>query len=199
MVDTACRSTILIAIGYKWPSVPRDEHIPWSFYANVYLHNPIGRNLIQNPNGKEKSGDGFAFEQPPAGSDQVPVEAENDSKLVENACFSTSYHSCSKEQVIDLSALGINSEVIKQCKPKIHIIDWYAGRFDCGCVYEYEAKNLIADNVFEFRTNINQWEGREWHKVEHCFKEYPDNVRFVKFYHGGTDRQFWAGHIMEQK
>ena len=36
----------------KWPSVPRDEHIPWSFYANVYLHNPIGRNLIQNPNGK---------------------------------------------------------------------------------------------------------------------------------------------------
>jgi hypothetical protein len=34
------------------------------------------------------------------------VEAENDSKLVENACFSTSYHSCSKEQVIDLSALG---------------------------------------------------------------------------------------------
>lgn len=38
----------------KWPSVPRDEHIPWSFYANVYLHNPIGRNLIQNPNGKEK-------------------------------------------------------------------------------------------------------------------------------------------------
>jgi hypothetical protein len=71
-----------------------------------------------------KGGDGFAFEQPPAGSDQVPVEAENDSKLVENACFSTSYHSCSKEQVIDLSALGINSEVIKQCKPKIHIIDW---------------------------------------------------------------------------
>ena len=31
-------------------------------------------------------------------------------------------------------------------------------------------------------------------QVEHCFKEYPDNVRFVKFYHGGTDRQFWAGH-----
>lgn len=145
----------------KWPSVPRNEHIPWSFYANIYLHNPIGRNLIRNPNGKgiyflfsalifhicnfemfilyfklvnpdklkhwkvlSKAGDGFAYEHPPAGSDSVPLEAENDSKLVENACFSTSYHSCSKEQIIDLSALGISPEVIKQCKPKIHIKDW---------------------------------------------------------------------------
>lgn len=45
----------------------------------------------------------------------------------------------------------------------------YAGRFDCGCVYECvfslldEAKNVIDD--FKFRTNINQWEGSEWHKV----------------------------------
>jgi len=71
-----------------------------------------------------KAGDGFAYEQPPAGSDEVPVEAENESKVVENACFATSYHSCSKEQIIDLSALKIHPEVIKQCKPKIHMTDW---------------------------------------------------------------------------
>jgi len=66
------------------------------------------------------------------------------------------------------------AEQIHVCKENciIIIITFrYAGRFDCGCVYECifslldEAKNLIADNVFEFRTNINQWEGREWHKV----------------------------------
>ncbi|EFX70375.1 hypothetical protein DAPPUDRAFT_300481 [Daphnia pulex] len=191
----------------KWPNVPRNKHIPWSFYASVYLDNPIGRNLILNPSGRDKlkhwivlskGGDGFAYESPPVGSNEVPVEAQNESKLVENACFATSYHSCSKEQIIDLSALRIPPEVIKQCKPKIHIKDWYAGRFDCGCVYECvfslldEAKNVIDE--FKFRATINQWEGREWHKVEHCFSEYPDNVRFIKFYHGGTDRQLWAGH-----
>jgi hypothetical protein len=36
----------------KWPNVPRNDDIPWSFYANVYLHNPFDRNLIQNPNGE---------------------------------------------------------------------------------------------------------------------------------------------------
>jgi F-box protein 6 len=36
----------------KWPNVPRNEHIPWSFYASVYLDNPIDRNLILNPNGR---------------------------------------------------------------------------------------------------------------------------------------------------
>jgi hypothetical protein len=29
-----------------------------------------------------------------------------------------------KEIGVEALALGINSEVIKQCKPKIHIIDW---------------------------------------------------------------------------
>ncbi|KZS17636.1 F-box only protein 2 [Daphnia magna] len=191
----------------KWPSLPRECNIPWSFYASVYIYDTVDRNLIRNPNGKyrlqhwivlSKAGDGFAFEQPPVGSDIVPLEAENDCKLVENACFATSYHSCSKEQIIDLSALGFFPDVLKQCKPNIYFKDWYAGRFDCGCVYECtfslldEAKNVIDD--FQFRTSINQWEGREWHKVEHCFKEYPESVRYVKFYHGGTDRQFWAGH-----
>jgi len=52
----------------------------------------------------------------------------------------------------------------------------YAGRFDCGCVYECvfslldKAKNVIDD--FKFRANINQWEGGKWHKVRislnHC-------------------------------
>jgi hypothetical protein len=70
------------------------------------------------------AGDRFAFEQPPIGSDEVPVEAENDNNQVKNACFATSYHSCSKEQIIDLSALGISPKVIKQCKPQIFFKDW---------------------------------------------------------------------------
>lgn len=26
------------------------------------------------------------------------------------------------------------------------------------------------------------------------FKNYGPGVRFIKFYHGGVDTQFWAGH-----
>lgn len=31
-------------------------------------------------------------------------------------------------------------------------------------------------------------------QVTHLFENYPDGVRFIKFYHGGMDNQFWAGH-----
>lgn len=36
----------------KWPTLPRKCNIPWSFYASVYVYDPIDRNLILNPNGK---------------------------------------------------------------------------------------------------------------------------------------------------
>lgn len=36
----------------KWPSLPRECNIPWSFYASVYIYDPVDRNLIRNPNGK---------------------------------------------------------------------------------------------------------------------------------------------------
>jgi hypothetical protein len=45
----------------------------------------------------------------------------------------------------------------------------YAGRFDCGCVYEMkcellnEKKEPLTD--FKCRKSVKQWEGRTWHKV----------------------------------
>ncbi len=35
----------------KWPNVPRDKNIPWSFYASVHFYAPIDRNIIKNHNG----------------------------------------------------------------------------------------------------------------------------------------------------
>lgn len=57
------------------------------------------------------------------GSDQVPEEAGNIADT-NNSCFSTSYHSCSKEQIIDLYKLGIPQEVMDKHKPHIFIQDW---------------------------------------------------------------------------
>jgi hypothetical protein len=31
-------------------------------------------------------------------------------------------------------------------------------------------------------------------QVSHVFHNYGPGVRFIKFYHGGIDTQFWAGH-----
>lgn len=138
-----------------WPNVPHTQIMPLRFYASIYLYQPLDRNLIQNPNGKGKhrfllvlskqlfeslndleklavwtvlseGGNGFAFEQPPVGADSVPKEADNIKE--ENSCFATSYHSCSKEQLIDLTALGVLPEVIKNFKPKISCQDWYKNK-----------------------------------------------------------------------
>jgi hypothetical protein len=47
----------------------------------------------------------------------------------------------------------------------------YAGRFDCGCVYEMKCELLnereepLTD--FKCRESIEQWEGGAWHKVRY--------------------------------
>lgn len=50
----------------------------------------------------------------------------------------------------------------------------YAGRYDCGCVYEcrFSLLNKKKEPLInhEFRQSIKQWEGREWHKVKVSFK-----------------------------
>ena len=69
---------------------------------------------------KSEGGDKFAFEQPPTSSDIVPAEAELENDL-ENACFATSFHSCSKQQVIELKLLP---QVIDEYKPYITFTDW---------------------------------------------------------------------------
>ncbi len=70
-----------------------------------------------------QGGYGFSFEQPPAGSDIVPQESEEENNI-DNFCFGTSYHSCSKEQIIDLTLLGIPSKVMDTYKPGIFVKDW---------------------------------------------------------------------------
>lgn len=30
--------------------------------------------------------------------------------------------------------------------------------------------------------------------MEKVIDDYPSGVRYIKFYHGGTDTQFWKGH-----
>lgn len=71
-----------------------------------------------------EAGNGFAFEEPPVGSDEVPHEATIHSNEFMNSCFATSYHSCSKSQTISLKSLGLPVEVLNKYKPEIRFTDW---------------------------------------------------------------------------
>lgn len=49
----------------------------------------------------------------------------------------------------------------------------YAGRFDCGCVYEFHFSLLDEKKLelegFRDRKKVAQGQGSEWHKVEALF------------------------------
>lgn len=143
----------VLAESKHWPNIPLTESMPCTFYISIYQHQPFERNLIKNPCGKgftpwwkffsssfliylpildsfqhwdilSNGGDEFAIEQPPSGSDKIPHEAnmEND---MDDSCFVSSYHSCSKEQIINLRQLGLTQEVMDEYKPCITFTDWY--------------------------------------------------------------------------
>lgn len=187
--------------GKVIPSFHLDS-LPANYYRAIYVSNPYGRNLLRNGHGDEKDmfahwqvtqnhGDGWRVEKTPAGADPLP--------LANQSCFATSYGVCSKEQVISLVKEGVVPEVLDIFKPAIEVSEWYAGRFDCGCMYRLivELLDVAKKPVATFDTGelvTPQWAGRQWQQVRHTFDDYPKGVRYVRFAHLGTDTQFWAGH-----
>ncbi|XP_066999154.2 F-box only protein 44 isoform X2 [Anabrus simplex] len=174
---------------------------PWIIYFWICKRNPFWRNLLKNHCGQDdqehwtiitSGGNGWQVEDPPTGADALPRE------LGYTSCFATSYHSCSKEQLIDLYSEGCPPYIMDNLQPCIEVSEWYTGRFDCGSIYELRVALLNAkeDEVADYsvRKTIKQWEGRQWKKVVHKFYNYGPGVRYIRFYHGGIDTQFWAGH-----
>ena len=66
----------------------------------------------------EPGKEAFAYEEPPVGCDDVPLEAR-----AINACFATSHGKCEKEYRFDLNNLGILG-LVNDCKPPITFTDW---------------------------------------------------------------------------
>ncbi|XP_051737081.1 F-box only protein 44-like [Ctenopharyngodon idella] len=114
-------------------------------------------------------------------------------------CFVTSYMLCLKQQLIDLKKEGYSGAFMDQLQPHIRISDWYTARSDCGSEYQIcvelldQRKNPIR--TFQPETVLfEQWNNEPWCQMTHVFKDYGPGVRFIRFTHGGKDRQFWAGH-----
>ncbi|XP_077558259.1 F-box only protein 6-like isoform X2 [Haemaphysalis longicornis] len=153
---------------------------------NAFWKSPFHRWQIL-----ENGGDGWKREEAPNGADPLPLDNQG--------CFATSYGACSKQQVISLVSEGIPPEVLDNVRPDIEVSEWHAARFDCGCTYQLTVSLLNEKRkaVQQFATGeivTEQWVGRQWSQVKHVFRDYPKGVRFVKFWHYGSDTQFWAGH-----
>lgn len=179
---------------------------PWYMYYALCKYNAFGKNLLKNTCGKDKltqwtilenGGDKWKIEDVPVGCDPVPQELQQEGF---QSCFATSFMWCVKRQIIDLYSAGFTKKMM-EFSPPLHVSEWYAGRFDCGCVYnlhielvnekgEVDSKN----GEVQIERRVEQWEGHEWQQVSHIFENYPPDIRYVRVTHGGKDTQFWAGH-----
>uniref|UniRef100_UPI00398EEA61 F-box only protein 6-like n=1 Tax=Pristiophorus japonicus TaxID=55135 RepID=UPI00398EEA61 len=178
----------------NWDIFPED-------WKKFYFLKPMLRNLIKNPCAEENfqfwtidvnGGDEWKIESLPGG------QGETFPNRNINKYFVTSYGLCRKSQIIDLVANGLWGNLLDAMQPKIVVSDWYAGRRDCGCVYNLVVELLSKDRTliqrYESETiTIPQWSDAQWNEMTHVFKDYGPGVRYVHFSHKGRDTQFWAG------
>ncbi|OCT66324.1 F-box only protein 27 isoform X1 [Xenopus laevis] len=169
--------------------------IPNVNWQRIFMKEPFLRNLIRNPCGTDglkhwrcmHGGDGWKVED-----NHFPLEVADS-----QTSFVTSFEWCKKNQLVDLIKEGLWEDLMDNHPPSICISDWYAGRRDCGCVYEIRVQLLSEDRkhvIDEFKASpdpIPQWNDGNYHQVFHVFNDYGPGVRFVRFSHKGKDTQFW--------
>ncbi|CAJ1084714.1 F-box only protein 6-like [Xyrichtys novacula] len=155
------------------------------------------RNLILNPRAEEQMRHWHITDN---GGDRWKAEGvmapHPNEAVLKN--FVTSYGLCRKTQLIDLGAEGYNPSFMDHFQPDIKISDWYAPRWDCGSEYQICVQLLNHRKkpiqTFEPETvYFDQWNDQKWCQMTHVFRNYGPGVRFIRFTHGGKDRQFWAG------
>ena len=113
--------------------------------------------------------------------------------------FATSYYWAGKMQLIELdqSILDFIDKCIEaDLGLKLEVNENYAARFDCGSIYKLNVY-LVNDNYeiidsFQFQDQMPQWSDAKWKLASRLF-DVKKPFRYVIFYHGGQDTQFWAG------
>ncbi|XDV45750.1 hypothetical protein PO909_013789 [Leuciscus waleckii] len=176
---------------------PCDASRPPEDWRLFYFITKKQQNLLKNPS----ADDGLqGWKIVRSGGDRWVTE-ENNKPLLDTVtrCFVTSYESCLKQQLIDLTKEGYSGAFMDQQQPHIKISDWYAQRCDCGCEYHIcvELLDQKKKPIYTFEPEpvfFSQWNDTKWCEMTHVFKDYGPGVRFIRFTHGGKDTQFWAGH-----
>ncbi|KAF6721246.1 F-box only protein 6 [Oryzias melastigma] len=159
--------------------IPRD----WKYF---YFIHKKRRNLLKNPRGEdgfdgwtivENGGDRWKIEDPMVSHPNEGVQKN----------FVTSYGMCLKSQLIDLKKEGYNSSFMDEIQPHIRISDWYAPRWDCGCLYVITAellndKKKVVRKFAPETVTFAQWNDQQWNLRTHVFKDYGPGVRYIRFH-----------------
>lgn len=108
--------------------------------------------------------------------------------------FVTSYITCSKNQLIDLSDMGLTDEYMDTA-PAITVSDDYIGmgpNFSDTYFLTVQLRGATG-NVIATYTTGNITTTAAWQTATNTFTGYGPGVRSVYFSHGGDDAEFWAG------
>ncbi|KAG5900533.1 hypothetical protein JTB14_022840 [Gonioctena quinquepunctata] len=197
---------------YNWHRSSKAKNLPWYVYY-CYFTTDNFTNLVKNGNGQEgykhwdilHNGDQFRIEDPPSGSDPLPVGVPDFNGYT--SCFATSYSRCTKVQIIRLKNKRLLSYIMDKFMPHIYASEWVTGRLDCcwtyklditGCGGEHTKGDLLsiytrsgdpAEIIAEFRQSeevyVELWKSKEWKKVELLIEAYPCDVTTLLFKHAG--------------
>jgi len=176
-------------------------------WAKFYLK-VINKNLLNSFDEKGKlslspwhviknGGNGWCVEHNEIKHDKAQLITENGGS---KSNYATSYHNCTRRQIVDLVAAGLHPEILDKLQPTIEASEWYAARWDCGSTYWVRvtlldaSKKKIVEDAFEDTTP--QWVGGDkgWCIYSHAFNNYGPGVHYIEFWDQGKDTQFWAGH-----
>ncbi|XP_058849464.1 F-box only protein 44-like isoform X1 [Acipenser ruthenus] len=178
------------------PRDPTFSPVDWRLF---YFLSQWRRNLLSNPRAEEGFNNWTLCSN---GGDKWKIESiEPEHALPDDTVqkyFVTSYSPCMKSQIVDLRKEGYSVRMLDEIRPDIVCSDWYAPRWDCGSKYEVciqllSAKHKVIQQFEPEPVIFLQWNDMEWKEMTHVFSGYGRGVRFVKFSHGGSDTQFWAG------
>lgn len=160
------------------------------------IPSPTDKNICIN-SFKINELDGFVIETENNGSEPIFDENNNNNKLKK---YVTGQHMSSKYQIVDLISEGVDRAVLEKIKPKIEISDSYAGRRDFDS--EYHIRVGLYDENFRKIYSIgfdhlisHLPQNGKWNQFKHVFEDYPDNLRYILFHHGGKDTQCLPGNL----
>ncbi|KAJ8939456.1 hypothetical protein NQ318_023082 [Aromia moschata] len=120
---------------------------------------------------------GFELEDLPYGSEPLSLDVPDFNGCT--SCFATSFYECKKIQEISLRKKRLLRYILNQFKPHIYVIEWAAGRYDCGCRYQLGIRGYEEDGIVDMDFDdgsiiplfyitkemvVQQWEGKKWEK-----------------------------------
>lgn len=152
----------------------------------------ICSNLLENPGAEDGLVD-WNFSTGP-GSDWVTQGSSFGTQS-----FVSSYAWSTKNQTIDLIALGLSSSYLDS-EPTLYVQELYTGHA-VNYSDEYYLHVELRDSLGNIITSFDDGSqssplisDTSWKISSHNFTNYGSGLRYIYFESGGKDVEFWAGH-----